>query len=97
MLFHVRATVSLPADLDYAARAELLDEEQRYCQKLEEAGTLLHRWTVAGHYASISVFDVESADALHDTLWNLPLFPFLTLDIAPLVVHPPALVSGTKS
>ena len=87
MLFHVRATVSLPADLDYAARAELLDEEQRYCQKLEEAGTLPHRWTVAGHYANISVFEVESADTLHDILWNLPLFPFLTLDITPLAAR----------
>jgi muconolactone D-isomerase len=97
MLFHVRMTVSLPADLDYAGRAELLDEEQRYCQKLEEAGTLLHRWTVAGHYANISVFDVEDADVLHDIVWNLPLFPFLTVDITPLAARPTAVASGRRA
>jgi muconolactone D-isomerase len=97
MLFHVRIAVSLPADLDYAGRAELLDEEKRYCQKLHEAGTLLHLWTVAGHYANISVFDVEDADALHDILWNLPLFPFLTLDITPLAAHPSAVASGGRA
>ncbi len=97
MLFHVRMTVALPDDLQYVTRAELLTEEERYCRQLQEAGTWLHLWRVAGHYASIGVFDVESADALHDIFWNHPLFSFLKLDITPLAAHPSAVVSGRTS
>lgn len=97
MLFHVRMAVSLPDDLQYAERAELLNEEERYSRQLQETGTWLHLWRVAGHYANISIFDVESADTLHDVLWNLPLFPFLTLEITALAAHPSAVVSGGKA
>jgi muconolactone D-isomerase len=96
MLFHVRMTVSLPVDLDYVARNELLDEEERYSRPLQEAGTWLHQWRVAGQYANIAIFDVGSAETLHDILWNHPLFSFLTLDITPLAAHPSAAVSGGR-
>jgi D-proline reductase (dithiol) PrdB len=97
MLFHVRMTVALPDDLDYLTRAELLTEEERYCRQLQEAGTWLHLWRVAGHYASIAIFDVESADTLHAIFWNHPLLTFLKLDIAPLTSYPSAVVAGEKS
>jgi muconolactone D-isomerase len=97
MLFHVRMTVSPPDDLHYMTRAELLTEEERYSWQLQEVGTCLHLWRVAGHYASIGIFDVGSAEALHDILWNHPLFSFLTLDITPLAAHPSTVVSGRTS
>jgi muconolactone D-isomerase len=97
MLFHVRMTVSLPDDLHYVTRAELLTEEERYSRQLQDEGTWLHLWRVAGHYANIGIFDVESTEALHDILWNHPLFSFLTLDITPLAAHPSAVVSGGRS
>jgi muconolactone D-isomerase len=97
VLFHVRITVSLPADLDFVARAELIADEERYSGKLREDGTWRHLWRVAGHHASIAVFDVESAEALNDILWNHPLFPFLTLDVTPLAAHPSADGGGKPS
>jgi muconolactone D-isomerase len=97
MLFHVRMTVSLPGDLDTAWREELLSAEKRYSRQLQESGTWLHLWRIAGQYANISVFDVESVDALHDILWNLPLFPFLTLEIVPLAAHPSAIARDGKA
>src|ERR1700728_3298915 len=97
MLFHVRMTVSLPADLDYVARKELLSEEERYSRVLQKAVTWLHLWQVVGQYANIAVFDVGSAEALHDILWNHPLFSFLTLDITPLAAHPSTVVTGGRS
>jgi muconolactone D-isomerase len=91
MLFHVRMTVSLPHDLSDVLREELVDAEKRYSRRLQESGEWLHLWRVAGQYANISVFDVESIDALHNILWNLPLFSYLTLDITPLAAHPSAI------
>jgi muconolactone D-isomerase len=50
---------------------------------------------VVGHYSNISVFDVSSADELHQILWNLPLFPFMSIDITPLTEHPSALSANS--
>ena len=43
---------------------------------------------VVGHYSNISVFDVDSGDELHQILWSLPLFPFMTIEVTPLAEHP---------
>ncbi len=93
MLFHVRMDVAIPHDLDPDTRADLLAREKRYSQELQERGTWVHLWRVVGRYSNISVFDVGSTDELHDVLWNLPLFPYMTLDVTPLCPHPSALRS----
>ena len=51
----------------------------------------MHLWRVVGQYSNISVFDVSGTDELHDILWNLPLFPFMTISVTPLTEHPSAL------
>ncbi|MFJ9365955.1 muconolactone Delta-isomerase [Nocardia sp. NPDC101769] len=93
-LFHVRMDVRIPHDLDPAVRAETIVREKEYSQGLQRAGTWRHIWRIAGQYSNISVFDVESADELHEILWNLPLFAFMDLQILPLThhgsdIHPP--------
>ncbi|HEY1135368.1 MAG TPA: muconolactone Delta-isomerase [Nocardioides sp.] len=90
MLFSVRMEVDLPADLDPAVRADTLAREKAYSQELQRAGKWPHIWRVVGAYANISVFDVESNEELHDLLWNLPLFPYMTIDVTPLAPHPSA-------
>ncbi|WP_455712129.1 muconolactone Delta-isomerase [Streptomyces hygroscopicus] len=47
-----------------------------------------------GQYANISVFDVADNEALHRILWNLPLFPYLTIEVTPLAQHPSDLAAG---
>lgn len=32
--------------------------------------------------------DVESNDRLHELLWSLPLFPYMTIEVTPLATHP---------
>ena len=47
-------------------------------QGLQRGGTWRHLWRIAGRYANVSVFDVDSPAALHDTLMSLlPLFPYM--------------------
>ena len=91
MLFHVRMDVSIPRDLDPGRRDTMLATEKARALELQRAGTWVHLWRVVGHYSNISVFDVGSADELHQILWNLPLFPFMTIEITPLTEHPSAL------
>ncbi|MBM4480515.1 muconolactone Delta-isomerase [Prescottella equi] len=86
-LFHVRMDVDIPRDLDLAVREETLLREKAYSQELQRSGKWAHIWRIVGQYSNISVFDVESADELHEILWNLPLFPYMTVEVMPLTKH----------
>ena len=94
MLFHVRMDVSLPHDLDPTERDKLLAAEKARALELQRAGTWVHLWRVAGRYSNISVFEVPDADALHDVLWALPLFTFMTVEVTALAQHPSSLAAN---
>jgi muconolactone D-isomerase len=88
MLFHVRMNVNLPASMPPQQAAALKLEEKELAQRLQESGKWRHLWRIAGQYANISVFDVDSVDELHTLLTSLPLFPYMQVDVMPLCRHP---------
>ncbi len=88
MLFAVTMDVSLPPDLDPGLRADTLAREKAYCQNLQSKGKWPHIWRVVGQYANLSIFNVDSTDELHEILWNLPLFPYMKVQVTPLAQHP---------
>jgi muconolactone D-isomerase len=90
-LYHVRMDVAIPRDLDEAGRADIVAREKEYSQELQRAGKWVHIWRIVGQYSNISVFAVESPAELHEILWNLPLFPYMAIDIMPLATHPSAI------
>jgi muconolactone D-isomerase len=91
MLFAVRMDVNLPLDLDPVVRDETLAREKAYSQDLQRGGEWRDIWRVAGQYSNISVFDVKSNERLHEILWGLPLFPYMTIEVTPLAAHPSAI------
>ena len=88
MLFHVKMTGKLPADMDPAQAARLKADEKELAQRLQREGKWRHLWRIAGHYANYSVFDVASVEELHDTLMQLPLFPYMDIEVNGLCRHP---------
>lgn len=88
MLFHVHMHVKIPADMDPQTRSHLVSREKAYSQDLQRSGKWPHIWRVVGEYANYSIFDVESNDALHQILSNLPLFPYMDIRVTPLATHP---------
>lgn len=88
MLFMVEMEVHPPQGMDRDKFQSLVRDEKQQAQKLQEAGAWRHLWRVAGRYANVSIFDVESADALHEIMLALPLFPFMTTKITALCRHP---------
>lgn len=90
-LYHVRMDVDIPRDLDEAVRTDIVTREKKYSQDLQHAGKWVHIWRIAGQYSNISIFAVESPDELHEILWNLPLFPYMKIEILPLSRHPSAI------
>jgi len=88
MLFHVRMNVNLPQTMPEVQAAQLKLTEKELAQRLQQEGKWRHLWRIAGQYANISVFDVESVDELHNLLTSLPLFPYMQIDVMPLCRHP---------
>ena len=94
MLFAVRMDVEIPRDLAPEVRADLVAREKAYCQELQKSGKWVHIWRCVGQYANISVFDVDDNEALHQILWNLPLFPYMRVEVTPLAQHPSDLAAA---
>jgi muconolactone D-isomerase len=80
--------VDIPHDFDAKAAEKLRAKEKARAQELQRAGTWRHLWRIVGHYANISVFDVETPAQLHQILTSLPLFPFMKITVTPLCHHP---------
>ncbi|MCV2489859.1 muconolactone Delta-isomerase [Geodermatophilus sp. YIM 151500] len=91
MLFHVRMDVAVPHDIDPQERTRLVTTEKARALDLQRSGKWVHLWRVVGQYSNISVFEVDSGDELHEILWSLPLFPYMTITVTPLTEHPSAL------
>lgn len=88
MLFHVRMNVNLPLNMSAEQAAQLKQTEKELAQRLQHEGKWRHLWRIAGQYANVSVFDVDSVDELHNLLTSLPLFPYMQIDVMPLCRHP---------
>ncbi len=88
MLFHVTMDVRLPPELDPATADRLKATERARAHELQRAGKWRHLWRIAGRYANVSVFDVESPTELHELLSTLPLFPYMEITVTALCRHP---------
>lgn len=60
MLFHVSIAVRIPHDADPEKIKVLGEREHERAKELQQQGKWLHLWRVAGKFANISIFDVES-------------------------------------
>ena len=88
MLFKVEMNVQIPSDMPTALADDLKSRERELAQDLQRRGKWRHLWRIAGRYANISIFDVESNAELHDLLVALPLFPYMKIEVEALCRHP---------
>lgn len=91
MLFMVEMTVQPPSWQNEDRWSDLVAREKAYAQDLQRKGIWRHIWRVTGLYANVSIFDVGSPEALHDTLMQLPLYPHLEIIVTSLMQHPSAI------
>jgi muconolactone D-isomerase len=94
VLFAVTMDVALPHELEGDARSELLAREKAYFQELQHAGEWVSIWRSVGQYANLSIFDVADNERLHEILWGLPLFPYMSIEVTPLATHPSSISAG---
>jgi muconolactone D-isomerase len=91
MLFHIVMNVQIPQGADPDKIKQVAAAEHDRAKELQLQGKWVHLWRVAGKYASISVFNVESPDELHEILNSLPLYPFMQIEVTTLCRHPGSL------
>ena len=91
MLFHVYINVRVPHGADPEQIKKLGELEHERAKVLQERGKWRHLWRVAGKFANVSIFDVESPAELHEILNSLPLYPFMEVDVTALCQHPGAI------
>jgi muconolactone D-isomerase len=91
MLYLAEMTVRVPSEMREPALAELKSREREIAQRLQREGRWRHLWRVAGRYANVSVFEVESPEELHELISGLPLFPYMEVRITALARHPSAI------
>ncbi len=96
MLFHVTMTVRIPHDADPEKIARLNAQEHERARELQVQGKWLHLWRVAGKWANVSIFKVESPDELHEIVSSLPLYPFMEIEVNALSQHPGSLGRVSK-
>ncbi|MEY2886772.1 MAG: hypothetical protein RI913_191 [Pseudomonadota bacterium] len=96
MLFHVRMDVNIPSEMPEEKASKIKQVEKEYAQKLQEQGKWRHLWRIAGQYANISIFDVSDVDELHQILSNLPLFPYMQIEVMPICRHPSSVRGDDK-
>ena len=96
MLFKVEMTVNIPLDMPKEMADKIKADEKAYSHQLQEQGKWRHIWRVAGSYANVSIFDVESNEELHNLLNGLPLYPYMTISVAPLCRHPSSIHSDDR-
>jgi muconolactone D-isomerase len=84
MLFHVSMAVRVPHDFDPEKLKQLTAQEHERAAQLVRQGKWLHAWRVAGKWANVSVFDVESPAELHELVSSLPLYPLMEIEVAAL-------------
>jgi muconolactone D-isomerase len=88
MEFLVRQSAEAASALPPQRREELRVAERARAAELREAGVLVRIWRVLGSSDSIALYQAPDADALHEALVSLPMFPWLKFTVEPLVTHP---------
>ena len=88
MLYAVKMDVAIPLDADPEEIAQTIAKEKAYSHELQRSGEWRHIWRCAGQYSNISILDVADNERLHEILWNLPLFKYMTIEVTPLATHP---------
>lgn len=88
MLFLLKIDVSIPPEMPQPEKDKLRERENARAMQLIEQGTLVRIWRIVGRVANFSVWQTDTLEALHDAIGSLPMFPYMKVDVTPIINHP---------
>ena len=97
MLFMLRIDVSIPPEMPEADKDGLREREKVRALQLIEEGTLLRIWRIVGRVANLSLWQEDSLEVLHEKVSSLPMFPYMKIDVTPLINHPVTEAAETRN
>lgn len=97
MLFMLRIDVTVPPEMPQADKDALRKRENARAEELIAKGTLVRIWRIVGRVANFSLWHAESLEALHDAIQSMPMFPYMKIDVTPLIDHPVTQVAEARN
>ncbi|RYH70915.1 MAG: muconolactone delta-isomerase [Alcaligenaceae bacterium] len=88
MLFMLRMDASLPAAMPLAQVDILRQQEKARGEQLIEQKMLVRIWRVVGRLSNVSIWNAPSLEVLHEAVTSLPMSPYMTVEVTPLIDHP---------
>lgn len=88
MLFMLKIDVSIPADMPQADKDKLRQRENTRAEELIEKGAMVRIWRIVGRLANFSIWSAPTLEALHEVVMSMPMFPYMKIDVTPLIDHP---------
>ena len=96
MLFLLRIDVSIPADMPQADKDKLREPENARAAELIAEGTMQGIWRIVGRIANNSLWKADTLEILHDKVSSMPMFPYMKIDVTPLINHPMTEIANAK-
>lgn len=97
MLFMCQIDVSIPPDMPQAQKDELRKRENARAEQLIGEGVMVRIWRIVGRVANFSLWEAPTLEALHETLMSLPMFPYMKIDVTPLIDHPCTAIAEARN
>jgi len=86
--FLVHITLRLPHDMPAEQADALRAAELRRGRELVDAGVIKRIWRLPGTTENVGIWAAHDPTELHAVLAGLPLFPWLTVEVTALALHP---------
>jgi muconolactone D-isomerase len=96
MLFLLKIDVSIPAEMPLADKDALRERENARALELINEGTLQGIWRIVGRIANHSLWSAPTMEVLHEKISSMPMFPYMKIDVTPLINHPMTDVANAK-
>jgi len=90
MQFMLNIDLTMPSHFTKEDAAELRERENAHALALMERKILLGIWRVVGRTSNFSLWQAPTLEELHAMLSDLPMFPFMKIQVMPLIEHPVA-------
>jgi muconolactone D-isomerase len=88
MRFFLNNRVQLPGEWTAEQRADLVRREIDAAVDLMHRGVLRRTFRVVGQLANFSIWETDTPEELHAVLQSLPMYPFMTISVTPIIKHP---------
>lgn len=88
MLFMVKITVRVPADMPQTDKDELRRRENERAMELIKSNKMRRVWRIVGQVANFGIWEADTLEELHAAIGSLPMYPFMDVDVTPLIQHP---------